>query len=106
MRQWTVFPDRRRIHYWQKTGWRRVGAAYHGFYRTYYGAWRGKATVSPSGRVDFLIHNPPPALRHHSHSACFRSRPGGWVFVHFTRACDISTGIIRIEQILREAHER
>lgn len=91
--------------YWQQRGWTSQGNEYHGYYRTAFGSWRGKAKISFSERIELFIHNPPKFLEGHSHWACFRSRLGGWYFIHTNEPIeDLSSGILAIEHLLKEAH--
>ncbi|MGZ5506541.1 MAG: hypothetical protein ACXWJX_14155 [Limisphaerales bacterium] len=90
---------------WEQRGWTRSGDDYHGYYRTKFGSWNGKAKVSPSGRVELFIRNPPTALESHEHWICFRQQWGGWYFIHTNSpVADLSSGILAVEQILNEAH--
>ena len=46
-------------------------------------------------------------IRSHSHWICFTSRGSDWYAVHMARRPkDVSSGIITIEQLIREAYER
>lgn len=91
--------------YWQQRGWTASGDEFMGFFRTPFGSWKGKAKVSPSGRVELFIQYPPAVLERHSHWTCFRWRFGGWYFVHTNEPIeDLSSGILAIENILTEAH--
>lgn len=106
--------DQRPLH--QQKGWKEVKAfgfllgnktEYRGYYRTKLGAYKGKAYVTPSGRVEFYIENPPMyALRIHKRGPCFMKQPfdGNWFLVHkHNTYCDLGSGIITIETILYEA---
>ena len=90
--------------YWAKRGWRGFLGKYTGWYRTQFGSWKGRAIVSPSGRIDLFIFAPPYALRRHPHWPCFFRKESDWYFVHVQdQQHDLSSGVIRIEQILTEA---
>ena len=90
--------------YWQQREWVAHGWEYYGYYRTRWGSWQGKAKTSPSNRIDLFIHDPPDFLESHPHWACFRSRFGGWYFIHANEPItDLSSGILAVENILREA---
>jgi hypothetical protein len=91
--------------YWEQRGWTCQGGEYCGYYRTAFGSWKGKAKISFSGRIELFIQNPPKILENHSHWPCFRSRLGGWHFIHTNEPItDLSSGILAIENILTEAH--
>jgi hypothetical protein len=93
--------------YWEQRGWTSQGGEYLGYFRTRFGSWKGKAEASPSGRIDLFIQDPPDALKGHSHWVCFRSRLGGWFFIHTNEPIeDLSSGILTIEKILTEAHSQ
>jgi hypothetical protein len=92
--------------YWEERGWRREGRAYTGTYQTLFGSWHGYVTVSPSGRVEVFIHNPPSVLERHPHWPCFNQRSDGWFFVHpVTRVADVSAGILAVEKTIAESYE-
>ncbi len=92
--------------YWEERGWRHEGGIYQGNYQTPSGTCQGYVTVSPGGRVEVFIHNPPPALQRHPHWECFQRRNDGWFFVHpVKRVADVSAGILGVEKTIAEAHE-
>lgn len=92
--------------YWEEQGWRHQNGAYVGSFQTKFGSWPGHVVVSPAGRVDVFIHNPPAALQRHSHWPCFRPRNDGWFFVHpSTHLTDVSAGILGVEKTITEAYE-
>lgn len=92
--------------YWQQRGWHHDGNEYHGFFRTAFGSWKGRAEQSPSTRLDLFIHQPPQALARHPHWQCFFLREKQWFFIHHNGASDLSSAIIEVERILTEAHLR
>lgn len=92
--------------YWQQRKWRKKGDNFTGYFRTLFGSWEGRAEVSPSGRVDIYIHDPPEALANHPNWRCFFSRPGGWFLVHHHGAPDLSSAIMEIERILTQAYKQ
>ena len=95
--------------YWQQRGWVHVFfGRYSGWYRTAFGSWRGKARKDALGEVELFIHQPPDALAGHENWHCFFPRGDGWYFIHIQdgELNDLSSGIIRVEQILTEAHKK
>lgn len=91
---------------WAQRGWVWFSHEYHGYYRIQSGdSWRGKATVSPSGRIDLYIHKPPREMRNHPNWHCFFEHQKGWYFIHNDGVEDLSSGILEVERILWEAHE-
>jgi len=92
--------------YWEERGWQKVGGKYEGMYQTRFGHWFGYVTVSPSGRVEVFIRNPPACLEKHPHWACFNKRLDGWYFIHPIKSiADVSAGIINVEKTITEAYE-
>lgn len=92
--------------FWQQRGWKQNERDFHGYYRTRFGSWRGKAKVSPSGRIDLYILKPPEALQAHPHWQCFNSWTGKWYSIHHHGAADLSSAIIEIERILTQSLAR
>lgn len=91
--------------YWEEHGWRHENGTYTGNFQTKFGNWRGQVSVSPGGRVEVFIHNPPEALKRHSHWQCFRPHNDGWFFVHpNSPVADVSAGIISVEKTISEAY--
>jgi hypothetical protein len=91
--------------YWEQRGWTAQGNEFHGYYRTNAGSWRGKAKVSPSGRVELFMQHPPNALKESPHWPCFNWRLGGWYFIHTNAPiADLSSGILEVEKLLTGAH--
>lgn len=100
-----TFVSRTPRPYWEERDWRRDGHVYHGAYHTRHGSWSGRVTVSPAGRVEVFIKNPPKVLERHPHWNCFNQRNGGWFFVHpVTPVADVSAGIIAVEKTIDEAY--
>lgn len=100
-----TFVSRTPRPYWEERDWRRDGHVYHGAYHTRHGSWSGRVTVSPAGRVEVFIKNPPKVLARHPHWNCFNQRDGGWFFVHpVTPVADVSAGIIAVEKTIDEAY--
>ncbi|MBZ5606190.1 MAG: hypothetical protein LAO79_28190 [Acidobacteriia bacterium] len=98
---------RREIPYWQERGWRRAKNRYAGSYQTRYGAFEGWIEEDAFGRAKFYVYNPPQAVRHDAHWACFTPRGSDWFMVHMgKRPNDVSSGIMTIERLITEAHER
>jgi hypothetical protein len=95
--------ERCQTPYWQERGWTRDGRRYSGAFRTPVGSFVGFIEERGSA-IDFYMHDPPPAMRSHSHWACFQQRDSGWYLVHMrTRPADVSSGILTIERLLTEA---
>jgi len=92
--------------YWEERGWRNEGGIYTGNYQTPSGSCPGYVTVSPSGRIEVFIHNPPSVLQRHPHWECFQHRKDGWYFVHpVWPVADVSAGILGVEKTIAEAYE-
>lgn len=90
--------------YWDERGWRHEGGAYQGHYQSKKGNWPGYITVSPAGRVEVYIHNPPGTLENHPHWTCFQHRDGGWFFIHPTTPVnDVSAAILGVEKTISES---
>src|SRR5438105_2204298 len=68
--------------YLPKQGWQldtsTIPAAWHGYYRTRFGSYKGRITASTPPQ--FYIHKPPKGLKErHSHGACFtKIGDDGW----------------------------
>lgn len=93
--------------YWEDQGWKYSGYELNGYYRTYYGAFRGRIQLSNSGLHRYYIFSPPPQLKKHPHWACFVYKGDDMYWVHFsTEPKNVDTGIVTIETIIREALER
>ena len=98
--------NRRQIPYWQERGWSREGNVYRGNYQTAYAAFQGWIEQDRSGRFHFYMYNPSEAIRSHSHWTCFQHRGDGWYLIHMAREPrDLSSGIMTVEQLVREAYE-
>ena len=98
---------RREIPYWREHGWTRDGNGYSGSYQTPYAAFKGWIEEERSGRFTFFLYNPSHQIRTHSHWICFAPRGSDWYMVHMERRPkDVSSGIITIEQLIREAYEK
>ncbi len=92
--------------YWEERGWRTDGKTYEGSYQTRFGNWAGYVSVSPAGRIEVFIHDPPTVLQKHPHWQCFNKREAGWYFVHpATRITDVSAAILGVEKTIGEAYE-
>lgn len=91
--------------YWQHN-WRRNGDDFVGKYVTRYGSWQGYIRKEYEGAYRFHIINPPSALMNHKHWHCFNKKGKGLYEAHFQKEPkDVSTGIIVIERLIREAFE-
>ena len=99
--------ERTELPYWQQRGWKKKHGQYSGYFRTKYGSFLGKATVSASRRMEMFIKDPPECLSKHSHWPCFMLRERGWYFIHNNRAgnFDLSSGLLDVENILTEAYK-
>jgi hypothetical protein len=98
--------ERRVIPYWQERGWKREGNIYSGSYQTPYGAFQGWIEQQASGHIDFFLSTPSGEIQRHSHWTCFQYRGDNWYLVHMGRtARDVSSGIITIERLIRDAYE-
>jgi hypothetical protein len=99
-----VVVRRQCVPYWQERGWVRQGHDYQGCYRTRFGSWKGRAEVGASGVARMFICNPPAVLEDHPNWPCFFMRRDGWYHIHTHNPFGLSEGILRIEEILTEAH--
>jgi hypothetical protein len=99
--------QRRQIPYWQERGWTPEGTAYAGNYQTPYAAFQGWIEQESSGRSHFYIYSPSAEIRRHSHWTCFQHHGNDWYLVHMSREPrDVSSGIMTIEKLIREAYEQ
>jgi hypothetical protein len=99
--------ERRQIPYWQERGWTHQGNEYSGSYQTPYVAFQGWIEQERSGHMNFYLHNPSAEIRSHSHWTCFQHRGNDWYLVHMGRQPkDVSSGIMTIEQLIREAYQQ
>jgi len=99
--------ERRQLPYWQEHGWAQQGNIYTGSYQTPYAAFQGWIEQERSGRINFYIYNPSNNIRSHSHWTCFQHRGNDWYLVHMGREPrDVSSGIMTIERLIKEAYER
>ena len=106
-RRGSAMVQRAQTPYWKERGWRQNNGGYQGHFQTPFGSWPGYATVSPGGRVEMFISNPPEALHKHPHWPCFRARSDGWFFIHpVTRVPDVSAGLLGVEKTIQEAYEK
>lgn len=98
---------RAEIPYWRQRGWRMISGKYRGHYSTGDKSFKGEATISNSGRVELFIFNPPDCLRKHPHWHCFIKKLDGRFFIHNNKngTFDLSSGIMDVERILKEALE-
>ena len=103
----TISVLRREIPYWQERGWTRHGREYTGLYQTSYAAFHGRIEEEWSRRITFYLYNPSREIKNHTHWICFASRGEDWFMVHMARRPkDVSSGIITIEKLIREAYVR
>ena len=93
--------------YWQENGWKRLGRMYRGYYTTDYGTWNGLIEENYRGSYSFHIFNPPEVLKNSFHWSCFSNKGNGKYSIHFSRKPrDVSSGIIKVEQIIRESFKK
>ncbi len=98
--------QRRQIPYWQERGWTRRGNVYTGNYQTRYAAFQGWIEQNRSGHIDFYLHSPSDDIRSHGHWTCFQHRGNDWYLIHMGQEPkDVGSGIMTIEQLIREAYE-
>lgn len=106
-KQTKIVRKNREYPYWKENGWQKRQDTYRGYYKTSYGMWRGMVKENYKSRYSFYIFYPPEALRDHKHWQCFSYKGNGKHAIHFSRKPrDISSGIITVEQLLREAIEQ
>src|SRR5579862_6384812 len=99
--------ERRQIPYWQERGWTHENNTYTGSYQTPYAAFSGWIEQERSGHINFFLYNPSPEIRSHSHWTCFQHRGNDWFLVHMSRQPkDVSSGIITIERLVKNAYEQ
>lgn len=102
-----VSVQRRQVSYWQERGWTREGNEYSGNYQTAHGSFQGWIEQDPSGRLSFYLQRPSEQIRRHSHWTCFQHRGNDWYLVHMRREPrDVSSGIMTIERLIKEAYEQ
>jgi hypothetical protein len=102
----TTKVQRRERPYWEERGWNQQGNTYSGNYQTPYGAFQGWIEQERSGRINFYLYNPSDAIRGHSHWTCFQHRNNDWFLIHMGREPkDVSSGIMTIERLIKEAYE-
>lgn len=95
---------RREIPYWIERDWVRQGNVYHGAYQTAHGSTRGMIEDRGYGDLRFYMFDPPSAVRHSNHWACFTPRGKKGFHVHMgRRPADVSSGILTIERLLTES---
>lgn len=93
--------------YWQENGWRKIGNEYRGFFQTKFGKWRGVIAENYRNDHSFYIVTPPAILRESSHWECFTHKGNGLYSIHFShKPKDISSGILRVEQLITESFEQ
>ena len=98
--------QRRPLPYWQERGWTRQGNVYTGNYQTRYAAFQGWIEQERSRHISFYLYSPSAEIRSHSHWTCFQHRGNDWFLIHMGReARDVGSGIMTIEQLIREAYE-
>ena len=98
---------RRQIPVWQERGWTLQENVYTGNYQTRYGAFQGWIEQEHSGHINFYLYGPSPEIQRHSHWTCFQHRGNDWYLVHMARQPhDVSSGIMTIERLIKEAYEK
>ncbi len=69
--------------------------------------FQGYVTQQQSGKFEFFLFRPTQQIRSHSHWTCFVERNDGWYMVHMRREPkDLSSGILTIEFLIKEAYEK
>jgi len=102
----TTQVERRPLAYWQERGWIHSGNRYTGSYQTPYGAFQGWIEEQRSGHAEFYLYNPSNEIRSHSHWTCFQHRGSDWYLVHMAKQPkDVSSGIMTIERLIKEAYK-
>ena len=103
----TATVQRRELPYWQEHGWTQENNRYTGNYQTPYAAFEGWIEQERSGHMHFFLHSPSAEIRRHSHWTCFQHRGDHWYLVHMGRQPkDVSSGIMTIERLIKEAYEQ
>jgi len=100
-----VIPDNTPLHI--KRGWIRRNNDYRGYYRTQYGAWKGRI-VRRGDKFNVFISNPPiKKLEKHSRWPCFHQDKGKtWRIVLAVNPNDGDVGsiIFYIEKIIIDSY--
>jgi hypothetical protein len=98
--------ERRPLPYWQEHGWTLKDNTYSGSYQTPYAAFQGWIEQHRAS-IDFYLYQPSPEIRRHSHWTCFQHRGNDWYLVHMAKQPrDVSSGIITIEKLIKDAYEQ
>lgn len=96
---------------WDERGWTRRTESgreiYEGFFQVGPRRFRGRIQAEHGGnRVSAYIHNPPPEIKRHRHSACFQQGGvgTGWFILHWHRApTNVDDAILYMENVLYES---
>lgn len=89
----------------EEQGWRLRGNALHGYYRTRYGAFKGRIENAFGKKPKYFLIKPPGALLDGPHGACFQEKGKDTFEVHWIagrRPKDVNAGIMRLEHYLLE----
>lgn len=104
----TVEPPERGA--WDERGWTHSVNGNRETYEGYYtvGARRFQGRIEVRGRrgqnIAAYIHNPPPEIKRHRHSACFQLARNDWFYLHWARpARNVDDAILYMERVLDES---
>ena len=99
-----VVPDNTPLH--SKRGWSKNENGYTGYYRTEYGAWKGKI-IRRGDKFDVYIFDPPvKKIETHKTWACFFKKGKGKYQIHLQtnpKDQDIGAIIFYVEKIINES---
>lgn len=87
----------------EERGWTLRGRALKGYYRTRFGAFKGRIEKALSRPVFYII-DPPRELLHGDHSACFTEVRREEFRIHWScKPIDCNMGILFMERCITEA---
>lgn len=94
---------------WDERGWTRSISGRNEIYEGYFvvGARRCRGRIEARNRgrdIRAYIHNPPPEIKRHRHSACFQLTRNDWFYLHWARpARNVDDAILYMERVLDES---
>lgn len=90
----------KKVTYFEEKGWSRNGNTCQGSYKTSKGTWRG-IIEQRSGEWQYYIEDPPKAILHGEHQACFKHVGNNRWWIHWsTKPRSLSEGILNIERLI------
>ena len=94
---------------WRRQGWSRSGNRYEGWYRTRFGAWRGRIEKRGDIFCPRIFDPPLRQLRRHPRWICFHLVKGKWWRIDLAinpAGRDVDSVLFNIERILDESFLR